>query len=185
MHIFAVMMLHQHRFCAYKEKIKLNLTLLITCEYFVLLHFWLIIYAGLCKKIFEKKKKLFTVVGGGSRGGDFREGWSGYSKHNYFFSCLNKSYKVFYTQEFEVKLKKPRGRDLGFTLTHGPSGEGFYIHEIYASPALTPPRKLQPGDRILMVSHKLNFVSWKKQQQKKTENFFFLKLNIVCYIMDF
>ena len=72
-----------------------------------------------------------------------------------FFPSLNKIYKVFYTQEFEVKLKKPRGRDLGFTLTHGPSGEGFYIHEIYASPALTPPRKLQSGDRILMVSHTL------------------------------
>ena len=55
-------------------------------------------------------------------------------------------------QEFEVKLQKPKGRDLGFTLTHGPGGDGFYIKKIFGSPALTPPRKLQPGDRILKVT---------------------------------
>ena len=79
MHIFAVIMLHQHTFCVYKGK--RNLKLLTTCEVFVGA---LTVFILLCKYCFENMEKLY------SRG--FREGRSGYSKHNFFFYRITKHF---------------------------------------------------------------------------------------------
>ena len=76
MHILAVIMLHQHKFCVYKGKRKLKL--LITCEIFVLLALEQFLFCFVNIFFWKCGKKVY------SRGG-FREGRSGYSKHNFFF----------------------------------------------------------------------------------------------------
>ena len=77
MHILAVVMLHQHKYCVYKGKRKLKL--LITCE--VTLYFLCFV------NIFFLEN--WGVGGGGRR---VREGWSGYSKHNFFFRlCIRET----------------------------------------------------------------------------------------------
>ena len=96
MHILAVIMLHQHKFCVHKRKRKLKL--LITCENIVLFVLWQLLFCFV--NIFlENVGKKFTVVG-------FREGWSGYSKHNFLFS----PYAINYPRNI-VRLKHfPVGR---------------------------------------------------------------------------
>ena len=66
MHILAVIMLHQHKFCVYKGKRKLKL--LITCKNFEF--FWgaLSVFILLHKYVFRKCGKKFTVGGGGGGG---------------------------------------------------------------------------------------------------------------------
>ena len=63
MHILAVIMLHQHKFCVYKYFLHLN------SFYFAFLE--------------NVEKRL--------QSGGFREGRSGYSKHNIFFSSSSPS----------------------------------------------------------------------------------------------
>ena len=77
MHILAVVMLHQHTFCVYKDKRKLKL--LITCENFVLfvLYQFLFCFVNIFLENVEKK---FTAAGEG-----FREGRLNNSKNNFFF----------------------------------------------------------------------------------------------------
>ena len=72
MHILAVIMLHQHKFCVYKGKRKLKL--LITCENFVLFVL-LTVFILLCNLLFKKMWKKSLQSWG------FREGHSGYSTH--------------------------------------------------------------------------------------------------------
>ena len=60
MHILAVIMLHQHKFCVYNGKRKLKL--LITCENFVLLC-TLTVFILLCKYVLRKCGKLVYIRG--------------------------------------------------------------------------------------------------------------------------
>ena len=78
MHILAVIILRQHRYCVYKVKRKLKL--LITCEK-LCTFFALIVVILLCKYFFFKNVEKKSLLLGG-----FGEGQSGYSKHNFFFS---------------------------------------------------------------------------------------------------
>ena len=81
MHILAVIMLRQHRYCVYKVKRKLKL--LITCEK-LCTFFALIVFILLCRYFFlenVERKKVYCL-------GGFGEGQSGYCKHNFFFRLI-------------------------------------------------------------------------------------------------
>ena len=78
MHILAVIMLHQHKFCVYKGKRKLQLP--VSFENFVLFEIYQFLFCFV-NFFLENVEKKFTV-------GGFREGRSGYSKvskHSYSF----------------------------------------------------------------------------------------------------
>ena len=60
MHKLAVIMLHQHKFCVYKRKIKIKL--LITSENFVLFAAFAV-FILFCKYFLENVEKKFTVGG--------------------------------------------------------------------------------------------------------------------------
>ena len=60
MHILAVIMLHRHKFCVYKGKRKLKLT--IACEAFVLFVLYQFLFCFVTIFL-EHKEKKFTVGG--------------------------------------------------------------------------------------------------------------------------
>ena len=65
MHIVAVIMLHQHKFCVYKGKRKLKL--LITCENFVLLALQQFLFCFV--NIFSENVEKRSLQSGGGGGG--------------------------------------------------------------------------------------------------------------------
>ena len=83
MHILAVIMLHQHKFCVYKGKRKLELP--ITCENFVLFVLYQFLFCFVNNFLENVEKKFYTV---------FRESWTGYSKHSFFFPPNNSNFSV-------------------------------------------------------------------------------------------
>ena len=77
--ILAVKMLHQHKLCVYKGKRKL--TLLITCQNFVLfvLYQFLLCFVNIFFRKCGEKVCSHSFLEGGQ---------SGYSKHNFFILAL-------------------------------------------------------------------------------------------------
>ena len=104
MHILAVIMLHQHKFCVYKGKRMLKL--LITCENCTFCALTVsILFCKYCfrKCVKKKKKKEKSLQSGG-----FREGRSGYSKHNFVFILAVYLYMMLSTKRLStLKTGKP------------------------------------------------------------------------------